>query len=126
MASFIKSTFLIKGSSQININAKGCSLDIDRAIPLGLIINELLTNAFKYAQVDGQELKVDISIFTRKEEFIIKVSDNGLGINSENDMNEAKSLGMRLIKRLTKQLKGNISYKYDQGAKFELHFLQEA
>ncbi len=122
ISSFIKSTFLTEGECHISINAQNCNLDIDRAIPLGLIANELLTNAFKYGKVADRPLMISIEMTENDSTFNFIVQDNGPGMSSDNEMLKPKSLGMRIVKRLTKQLNGTLEYSFDSGAKFELLF----
>lgn len=80
-------------------------LDVDTAIPLGLIINELLTNSFKYAFPDGRAGAIDVSL--RQDEaglLSLKVSDNGVGRQS--DTAQGTAFGSKLIQMLSKKLKG--------------------
>lgn len=99
------------------------NLDIDTAIPLGLILTELLTNSFKYAFEDVQ--KGFISVELKKEgaaKYIMQVSDNGCGLPEDFQLNKTKTLGLRLVKTLSKQLKGKVDYSFEKGAKFVLKF----
>lgn len=98
-------------------------IDIDSAIPLGLIINELLTNSFKYAFADGKPCNIKIELFaTIPGHYSLIYHDNGCGLPEHFDYMQAKSMGMRLINRLSEQLAGTLAYKYDEGSLFTLHF----
>lgn len=107
-----------------HVNAKGpVDFDIDTAIPLGLILNELISNAYKYAfegRIDGE---INISI-TEGEEggFQMIVEDNGIGLPLDFNFQKAKSLGLRLVRRLSKQLYGKAIYSKAEGAKFVIQF----
>ncbi|MFT5820260.1 MAG: two-component sensor histidine kinase [Crocinitomix sp.] len=96
---------------ELEIDGGNYTFDIDTAIPLGLIVNELVTNAFKYGfKVDSRLLKVVLN----KEEgefYCLRVIDNGAGIPEDLDIQKTKSLGLRLVKRLSKQLQGNVSFE---------------
>lgn len=105
------------------INAKDIKLDIDTAIPLGLILNELISNAFKYAfnEMEKGELSISLERIS-KEDLKLTVADNGGGIPKNFDLSTAKSLGLKLVNILTKQLKGNLDFSTDQGTCFEIQF----
>lgn len=108
---------------QTSINTKNMQFDIDTAIPLGLIVNELITNAYKYAFDATKENRLNISINKlNEEEYKLVVADNGKGIDDTIDLAKVKSLGLRLVKRLTKQLQGNFTLNNEEGASFEIVF----
>src|SRR6185436_15154926 len=84
-------------------------MDAGKLWPLGVIINELLTNALKYAFTGDREGVIQV-IFRRKDEQIleIRVSDDGVGILEDIDINNPKGFGLTLVKMLVKQFKGKI------------------
>lgn len=96
--------------------------DIDTAIPLGLILNELISNAYKYAFTEGKgEIKVSLeSLENGKHQ--LTVTDSGQGLPVDFDLTKAKSLGLRLVRRLSKQLYGSVEYYYEQGSNFIITF----
>ncbi|MBI1182654.1 hypothetical protein GC194_00170 [bacterium] len=98
------------------------NLDIDKAIPIGLIITELISNSYKYAFTDKDEGKISISLHTTTDFMVLKVSDNGKGFNVPSQHEQLKSLGLRIIGMLTKQLKGSYEVKTDSGADFIFNF----
>lgn len=98
-------------------------LNIDTAIPLGLIINELVTNAFKYginADIPTNEIRIQVVNYEGGYE--LTISDSGNGIPESIDVNSTKTLGLRLVRRLTEQLTGSLHYFNDHGAKFVIKF----
>jgi two-component sensor histidine kinase len=106
-----------------NIHTKNMEFDIDTAIPLGLIVNELITNAYKYAFDAAADNTLSISINKlNDEEYKLVVADNGKGIDDTIDLTKVKSLGLRLVKRLTKQLQGKFKVNNAEGASFEIIF----
>jgi len=107
---------------EIDINANNIQLDIDTSIPLGLILNELITNTCKYAFTDNQQGSLTISLKALEKQYCLTLKDSGKGISEEIDLNKIKSLGLRLVQRLTKQLQGNFSYSYANGSIFEIIF----
>ena len=94
------------------IECEDINLDIDTAIPLGLIINEFFTNAFKHAfkEVELPQLSVSIKKIAAGE-FTMKLADNGKGLPEELDWNKTKTLGLRLMRSLVKQLIGKMQYE---------------
>ena len=100
-------------------------IDIDTAIPIGLIMNELFTNSFKYAFENTVSREITINLFKseKKGEMILSYSDNGPGLPEGFDFLKAKSLGIKLIRMLAKQLSGKASYlKNENYANFIITF----
>ena len=93
------------GHMKFNLNRVAVALSVDRAIPLGLIVNELVTNAFKYAG-DGATINVDLQADETKLTLI--VADSGNGLPSTFDIHQQAGLGMRVIDLLVRQLGGSI------------------
>lgn len=105
-------------------------IDIDTAVPLGLILNELFTNSFKYAFTATEKPSITISLHQTLEEdgriFTLTYHDNGIGLPEGFDLKKAKTLGIRLIYDLTKQLKGQVKYRYEDGSTFVITFKDKA
>ncbi|HET8737497.1 MAG TPA: sensor histidine kinase, partial [Pricia sp.] len=90
-------------------------LNIDTSIPLGLLINEAVTNALKYGIVD--ESKGEIFIKLRKgsnNEFLLNIGDNGTGFSETISYKNTNSLGLKLIHNLTRQLRGTIKRDFSK------------
>jgi two-component sensor histidine kinase len=98
-------------------------LDIESAVPVGLILNEVITNALKYAFSNGQSgiLSIQVSDDTEKG-YTVVVHDNGVGLPAGFDTVQSGSLGFRIIKELTRQLRGQYHYTTGQGTTFTLQF----
>ncbi|MDP1744180.1 MAG: PAS domain S-box protein, partial [Bacteroidota bacterium] len=97
-------------------------LDLDSAIPCGLIINEIVTNALKYAFTEQENGEVSVSL-TQKNDFIqLTISDNGKGLPSNIDFRNTESLGMQLVVTLVQQLGGEIVLDNSNGAKYTITF----
>lgn len=119
LASIYAGSGKVKGSVK---SAQKANFDIDTAIPLGLILNELISNAYKYAFQEGEgELSISIEDLGNGKHQLT-VSDSGLGLPQDFDFNKAKSLGLRLVRRLAKQLYGSVEYSNIGGAKFVINF----
>lgn len=107
----------------IEIKVERVFLNLETAIPCGLIINELVSNSLKYAfpeQYNGQ-----ISIEFRQlnsQQFYLSVSDNGIGFPASFDVEKTETLGLRLVRMLTRQLKGILEINKHQNTQFELTF----
>ena len=124
MAASIDSTFNTeKKNITYSINTNGLVLDIDTAIPLGLIINELLTNCYKYAFKGKTSGKITISLRSViNEQIELHISDDGVGIPKELQLNSLKSLGLKLVKGLADQIKGTFKFENNNGAHFFINF----
>ena len=105
---------------------KDLNLDVDTAIPLGLIINELITNSFKYGFSDERENELNISLEKGTKEHILTVMDNGKGLPSDLDIEKSPSTGLRLVRRLSRQLNGRMMYSFTGGARFDIAFRETA
>jgi two-component sensor histidine kinase len=93
--------------------------DIDTIVPLGLMINELFTNSFKYAFSDAAQGKIVLSMAVIREgHYVFSYNDSGKGLPEEFNIQKATSLGLRLIYRLGKQLGGSVSYNKAQNTFF--------
>jgi two-component sensor histidine kinase len=95
-------------------------LDVDTLIPIGLIINELITNALKYAFAGTEKGIIEISLKEESNILKLNVNDNGVGYDL-NQLN-AESFGNKLIRSLIQQLDGNLETKIDNGTKIFMTF----
>ena len=115
-----------KGGHNINItiDAEGVELDIDRAIPIGLILNELVSNSFKYAfPEDTRDGKIYIHIQKNGDGGFFEYTDNGVGLPEDSEDRESTSMGIRLIKRLVNQLQSTLNIdKTADGVRFWFNF----
>lgn len=100
-------------------------LDIDTAVPVGLILNELLTNTFKYVlpKVACLKLTITITATEKPENLLLEYNDNGPGMPEDIQAAKTGSLGMQLVKQLSRQIGGKLHYKYQQGSFFSIPFL---
>lgn len=107
----------------IEIDAEAIQLTVIQAIPCGLIINELITNAFKHAFPNRQSGTVKISFNREGSQVKLCVTDNGVGIPDVDNIENPKSLGLTLIQTLSKQLSGKAEFtSLDSGTRFTLLF----
>jgi len=100
----------------LKISAKEVFLDLDTAIPCGLIVTELISNALKYAFPDSRKGELSIELYPISDDrYCLMVSDNGIGLPKNFKLGMAKSMGMRLVRDLTKQLEGKIEFSEGPG-----------
>jgi PAS domain S-box-containing protein len=112
-------------SSQIHLNIQvdNASLDIETAIPCGLIINELVSNALKYAFVGKMRGEIEVKFYQESESTLtLIIQDNGIGLPENFDSKKAKTLGITLVQGLVKQLRGKLEIASHQGTQFKITF----
>ncbi len=127
LVTYISQTYSIRNNVKVNLKISTVSeyIDINRAIPCGIIINELLSNAFKYAFPDGKKGEVNIEFASSandKEHYQLKVSDNGIGLSKKIDLKDPETLGLQLIFSLVQQLDGKINVTSKKGTDFSISF----
>lgn len=109
---------------QVNLTCEmqALELDVDTAIPLGLIVNELLTNALKYAFPDNRKGEVKLALEQKdKEHLCLEVSDDGIGQNMDEKIGET-GFGMRLVNLLCQQLQGKMNRMMKDGTSISFEF----
>ena len=115
-------SYIHTNSIDLKVDVGTVFLDLDRAIPCGLILNEIVTNSLKYAFLVKESGEISISL-TQKEGFIqLIIADNGSGLPGHIDFRNTESLGMQLIVTLVQQLNGEISLDNSNGAKYTITF----
>jgi PAS domain S-box-containing protein len=97
-------------------------LDIDTAIPCGLIINELIANSLKHAFPAGKEGEIRIDIHSDNNKFTLIISDTGIGFPKDLDFRNTGSLGLELVVTLTNQLRGTIALHSNGGTEWKIIF----
>lgn len=112
----------------IDLDVADVFLNMDTAVPLGIIINELVSNSLKYAFEDKDENEkgiISVDIEHLGDDFMLKVSDDGCGIPEDIDFRDTESLGLQLVTNLVEQIDGNIELKRDNGTKFIIRFTEQ-
>jgi two-component sensor histidine kinase len=122
--SFLSDTYRDEKKEIItSINAKNISLDIDTAIPIGLIINELVSNSFKHAFRNRTKGKIEVVLEKPgSADYRLTVSDNGIGLADNLNIENADSLGLKLVNILTRQLKGELTLYNNDVTGFSIKF----
>jgi two-component sensor histidine kinase len=113
------------------VDAQGITLDLSRATPGGLIVNELLTNSLKYAfpasfdcdTIRGASCTIEVNLTQDDGAYVLTVRDNGIGLPGELDISATKTLGLKLVSFLAKhQLRSSIEIHSDTGTEFRFRF----
>jgi two-component sensor histidine kinase len=108
----------------LNVHAPQVLLAVDRAIPCGIIVNELVTNALKYAFPDSRGGRIDIDLHPVSDDQIrLAVRDNGVGFPADVDFETSDSLGLTLVRMLADQVQGQVVLQAgERGAEFIMTF----
>lgn len=110
-------------SINLRLNVKDVFLDINRAIPSGLIINELVSNSLKHAFPDGKRGEITVAMNKNKRDrYTLIVIDTGIGFPEGLDFQNTETLGMQLVTDLVRQLDGRIKLSRSKGTTFKVVF----
>jgi len=107
---------------KLKTHVENIYLDINTAIPLGLIINEIITNSFKHAFPDGRKGEIQINFHKKNHHYEFMVKDNGIGLPDDLDFKNTDTLGLQLVNSLTQQIDGEITLDKDHGTQFTIKF----
>lgn len=108
---------------KLTISASQATLSLDHAVPCGLIVNELLSNSFKYAFPNGASGSIKITLATEQASHCcLTVWDDGIGLPEKIEESLSNSLGMRLVQNLTRQLRGQLQIEGEQGTRVTVRF----
>jgi two-component sensor histidine kinase len=117
---YLQDCYDLKNNITFHLEIAPVLIDASIAIPIGLIINEAVTNAIKYAFPKNAAGRISIKLYEDREKIIVIVADNGIGINMELINKPAPSMGLRLIKGLCDDIGGKISFNNDTGTEIKL------
>ncbi|NJK37094.1 MAG: PAS domain S-box protein [Oscillatoriales cyanobacterium RM2_1_1] len=112
---------------KFHLEIEPITLNLDTAIPCGLLINELVSNALKHGFFPDQAGEVKIKIHSLNgdgRQLCLRVQDNGVGLPENLDITQASSLGLRLVRALTRQLRGELEMYNQNGAIFKITFFR--
>ena len=110
------------------VHVAGVDMNLDSAVPCGLILNELLTNAFKHAFPDGRpgsgagKCEITVSVNQKDDMNMLTIIDNGVGLPADLNLEKAETLGLRLVKMLSQQINGSLELDRSAGTIFRLKF----
>lgn len=119
----IKNSYSLATAVDIHVDVDDANMNLDMAIPCGLIINELVTNTLKYAYTGRPKGRLSVVLRHLPDHtFSLVVQDNGVGLPADFETRSRSSLGMQLVTVLIHQLGGTVKYENDNGARFTLVF----
>ncbi|SDE78664.1 Two-component sensor histidine kinase, contains HisKA and HATPase domains [Pricia antarctica] len=121
LADYIVDAYGMENRISIAIAMDACEVDVDMAIPIGLIVNELLTNSLKYAFPNKRKGKVSIRLKKSASRLQLEVIDDGVGMVLKNE-GQPSGFGIQLIELLTKQLDGKMVLNTHQGTSVSIQF----
>ena len=108
---------------KLKLDIQNVFLNLDLAIPCGLIINEIVSNALKYAFVEKREdCEIRINMSVRGDKLLLMIGDNGKGLPANIDYRNTESLGLQLVVTLVDQLSGTIELENNNGVNFIIIF----
>jgi two-component sensor histidine kinase len=108
---------------ELHLDVRVASLDLERAIPFGLIVNELVSNALKYAFPDGRRGRVSLLLDGPTEgNYTLAIRDDGVGLPERLDVEQTESLGLHLVQMLVSQLQGTLAVQRNPGTCFSITF----
>jgi two-component sensor histidine kinase/Flp pilus assembly protein TadD len=120
LSKYILDSFGAENRISIKYFIESIELDVDTAIPLGLIVNELLTNCLKYAFPNNKKGEITISLQKNdKNVLLLKITDCGIGMK-EDELEKGTGFGIQLIKLLTQQLDGELKFESKKGTSLSL------
>ena len=110
------------GAIRLRLDLAPLCLEIDKAIPFGLLVNELVSNALEHAFPDGRsgELRVSLQPLAEAQGWRLRVADNGVGMPPDFDLKQTTSLGLRLVTDLTRQLEGKLEIRTGPETVFQI------
>ena len=122
LGSELFASYKVEPIIKLNIQVQEVMLDINNAIPCGLILNELITNSIKHAFPNSMEGTISIEMITFDNIIEIMVSDDGVGIPENIDFSKTKTLGLQIVNNLVRQLDGSIGLDRSNGTAFKITF----
>ena len=104
------------------LETENVNLNMETAIPCGLIISEIISNSLKYAFPNGRKGQILISLKKIKKNYQLIIQDNGIGIPEDIEFDKLESLGLKLVFQLTTQINGKIEINRSNGTEFKILF----
>jgi two-component sensor histidine kinase len=118
----IEQTFQPQQNVICQVAVEDIVLDVEQVVPCGLLITELLSNAFKHAFPDGRSGTVEVAIRQQADRLQLSVRDDGIGLPADLDPAAADTLGLQLVRALTEQLDGILELDRRDGTRFRVSF----
>lgn len=100
-----------EGPIELDLRLEKVYIDVKRAVPLGLILNELLTNAVKHAFPENRGGSIRVSLAKKGDELLLEISDNGRGLPPDFNVHKSGAMGLEIVRMLVSQLEGRLEVK---------------
>ena len=123
MENLLKSFNIEEGKIHFTVTGEDMTLGIDIAVPCGLMVNELLSNALKYAFPGDRKGMIHVELARKGDVYSIAVADDGTGLPGDVDVENPSTLGLRLVSVLIKQIDGKLTIEREHGTAFVLSFM---
>ena len=120
LAGYLYQVYKINKDINLIIEADSEYFNVDTAVPLGLILNELITNSLKHAFVNGKGGQILIKFINNNGKYVLEVSDDGTGFNQ--DIESHRSLGLKIVHMLADQLNATVSIDASKGTRTVINF----
>ena len=122
LVQYLSDSFDVADRILFKLKVEPLDLNASQAIPVALIINEALTNSIKYAFPDNRNGEISITLSDLGAQYKLELTDNGIGMPEKMKARENESMGLRLIKGLTKEIKGHVTFRNSKGVKITIIF----
>jgi len=123
LISDLMNSYVLDTHISMNIDIENVNINLDTAIPCGLILNELITNSIKYAFRDRESGSISVGLHLSQDHFFtLDVRDDGMGLPKNLDIANASTLGLQLVAVLVRQLGGEMHVEGNSGARFYITF----
>lgn len=127
LVEYLKDCFNTGQRIRFEMSIVPVAVDVSEAVPLGLILNEAITNAIKYAFPDNREGVINITLeHVVREQYLLTISDNGVGISSDASNGKSDSLGMSLMKGLAEDIDGTFTLENNTGTLLKVSFIHDS
>jgi len=118
----LKKSYQNSREVKLELNIPKIVFNVDTTLPLGLIINEVITNSFKYAFKGMEEPALKVALMNKGNTYQLLIADNGPGLKKLINLEDASSFGLKLVNILTHQLKGSVRSFNDNGLNYIIEF----
>ncbi|WP_289665481.1 sensor histidine kinase [Flavobacterium panacagri] len=126
LVEYLRESFSLGQRIRFEVKIDPLELDVAQAVPLGLILNEAITNSIKYAFPNDQTGMIYITLEAKDEkQYVLTISDNGIGFDPNLNDKKANSFGMSLIRGLSDDIDGNLTMENNNGTTLKIEFAQE-
>ncbi|WP_332774500.1 sensor histidine kinase [Polaromonas sp.] len=128
LVSILMRTYTADTKVQLELRLDRASVSIDTAVPVGLMLNELVTNALKYAFPNGRQGNLIVALGADTEgQIALSVQDDGVGLKRDFQFEQADTLGLRLVRMFARQLRAVVTLRSEPGhTAFDIHFKEAA